>query len=123
MDRSLILSPSSQVQRTGSYLLRGVLAIDFVRFSLSFSPWFEGSETQAGEADRLFGIYRFSGFRADFVWLAISTLVIFFSMLLSLSNFRRDLSAKVNSYLCLAWIGAFIIYIGRLLFSGLLDFG
>jgi hypothetical protein len=107
----------------GTIVLRAVIALNFVRFTLSFLPWFEGTANSVGFADQLFNPRHANGFRSDFLWLIFSTIAIFFSMISFIPGFRRDAKARTNVYLCVAWIAAFLIYIYRILVTGLLDFG
>ena len=85
-------------------------------------PKFEGTADAPGIADRIF---RFSvfGFRIDFVWLIISTLLIAVSLVVLLTD-QETRSETVNgSFLSLLWIVAFFVYIFRALATGVLHFG
>jgi hypothetical protein len=106
-----------------TYLLRGVIAINFVRFALSLWPRFEGTEKNMGFADQLFGSYRLGGFRADFVWLTASTIVIFFLLPFFVVRARKSTSARFDLILSVAWVASFAIYVARALFSGVFYFG
>jgi hypothetical protein len=101
-------------------VLRVVIALNFTRFALSFLPWFEGTAAQPGLADEVFGRYRIGGFRADFVWLIASTAVILCSMPYVLRASKNSSKMKVDSYLCIAWIIAFILFVAKALLSGVL---
>jgi hypothetical protein len=107
----------------GTIVLRAVIALNFVRFALSFLPWFEGTEHSAGFADQLFNPRHTNGFRSDFLWLFFSTVFIFFAMFVFIPKFKQESKARINVYLCSAWLAAFLIYILKSLFTGLLDFG
>jgi hypothetical protein len=107
----------------GTIVLRAFIVLNFIRFALSFLPWFEGTENSAGIADQLFNPRHTSGFRSDFLWLLFSTLYVFFAMFAFVADFRREATARTNVYLGLAWVAAFLIYIYRALLSGVLDFG
>jgi NADH:ubiquinone oxidoreductase subunit H len=109
--------------RWGIMLIRAVIALNFLRFGLSFSPWFEGTVDSVGESDRLFGGYRLGGFRIDFVWLVASTLVIFSATFYFLMVSKRDHRARVDAFLCAGWTVAFVVYIARVLLTGILYFG
>jgi hypothetical protein len=107
----------------GTIVLRTVIGLNFIRFALSFLPWFEGTEHSAGFADQLFNPRHTNGFRSDFLWLFFSTVFIFFAMFGFIPRFRREATARTNVYLCLAWLAVFLIYLWRSLYTGLLDFG
>jgi hypothetical protein len=107
----------------GTIVLRAVIVLNFIRFALSFLPWFEGTEKSAGFADQLFNPRHTDGFRSDFLWLIFSTLYVFFAMVVFVPEFRREAMARMNIYLSFAWIVAFLIYIYRALITGVLDFG
>ncbi len=107
----------------GTIVLRGVIALNLVRFALSFLPWFEGTKHGAGFADQLFNPRHTNGFRSDFLWLFFSTIFIFFVMFAFIPKFKRESKARINVYLCLGWLAAFLIYILKSLFTGFLDFG
>lgn len=123
MDREVDASWHGHMQSFVTFLFRGIVAINFTRFALLFSPRFEGSESHAGEADRLFGAYRIGGFRADFAWLVATTLLIVLSLFYFRSNIRKERSTRFDTFLGGAWVAAFVIYIVRMLTTGLLDFG
>jgi hypothetical protein len=107
----------------GSLLLRVVIALNFVRFALSFLPWFEGTENSAGIADQIFNPRHTDGFRSDFLWLFFSTILIFFAMFAFIPKFRRESKARINVFMCLAWLAAYFIYLWRSLVTGVLYFG
>jgi len=104
-------------------ILRTVIGLNFARFALSFLPWFEGSANGPGVADRLFNPHHTYGFRSDFIWLFFSTIAISFAMIASVSSFKESHRSRVNFYLSLAWVAAYVIYVLRCLFTGVLDFG
>jgi hypothetical protein len=114
--------PSQSGQRDQIILLvlRVVIALNFIRFALSFLPWFEGTAAQPGLADEVFGRYRVGGFRADFVWLVASTAVILCFIPYVLRKSKSSPKMKVDSYLCVAWIIAFILFVAKALLSGVL---
>ena len=109
--------------RTLAYIIRAAIALNFVRFALSFSSSFEGSATGGGLADRIFASHRLGGFRIDAVWLFASTCVIFFAALYFLLNVKSDPTAKTDVYLCIAWVVAFVIFVARSFLTGTIDFG
>jgi len=119
-----VVSDDRELGKRGVFLgtLRIVLAFNFVRFALSFVPRFEGTAEAPGLADRIF---RFSvaGFRIDFVWLIVSTVLIAVALVVLLTD-RETRSETVNdSVFSLFWIMAFLVYIFRALATGVLDFG
>ena len=101
-------------------VLRVVIALNFIRFALSFLPWFEGTAAQPGLADEVFGRYRVGGFRVDFVWLIASTAVILCSIPYVLRMSKSSPKIKVDSYLCITWLIAFILFVAKALLSGVL---
>jgi hypothetical protein len=104
-------------------MLRAVIAINFLRFALSFSPWFEGTAARVGFADRLFGAIRVGNFRIDGVWLVASTCVVFLAMFYFFLESKSDPEARTDAYLCLAWVVAFAIFVARAFLTGVIDFG
>lgn len=104
-------------------VLRVVIALNFVLIILSFFPWFEGTEQKPGVADEIFGRYRLGGFRADFVWLTVSTVVIFFCLRSILRISKTNTRMKLDLCLHIAWIVAFMVFVARALLSGILYFG
>ncbi|MGD0443026.1 MAG: hypothetical protein ABSA39_03730 [Edaphobacter sp.] len=107
----------------GTIVLRVVIVLNFIRFALSFLPWFEGTEKSAGFADQLFNPRHTDGWRSDFLWLIFSTLLVFVAMFGFIPRFKRESIARTNVYLCLLWLVTFFIYIYRCLVTGVLDFG
>jgi hypothetical protein len=109
--------------RTWIVIVRCVLTLNFLLFALSFSVWFEGNSKQVGMADRLFENYRFDGWRADFVWLILSTGFILLALMafgISDKDFR---SLRNTKWLCVAWIVACVIYVVKSVLTGQLWFG
>jgi hypothetical protein len=104
-------------------LFRVIVAANLVLVALSWWPWFEGTAAKPGVVDHLLGALRLGGFRADFVWLVASTLLIFFALFPFAFEARRSRSARVNALLCVAEILAFCSFVYRVLLSGVLDFG
>ena len=89
-------------------ILRGVLAVNFALFILSFIPAFSGSWREPGLFDRLWGNYRLAGWRADFVWMGVSTLFIAVVGATSIREFRYH---KTTAILCLVWLACFLFYL------------
>ena len=112
-----------QAMGFGTIVLRTVIGLNFVRFGLSFLPWFEGTERGPGFADQLFNPRHSNGFRSDFIWLFFSTVFIFFAMFGFIPRFKQESKARINVYLCMLWLAAFLIYLLKSLFTGVLDFG
>ena len=108
---------------TAILMLRAAIAINFIRFALSFSPRFEGTAASGGLADRIFGGYRLGGFRADGIWLVVSTCVIFLATFYFFLSSKSDPKAKTDTYLCIAWVVAFVIFVARAFLTGIIDFG
>jgi hypothetical protein len=104
-------------------ITRGVIAADLILVALSWWPWFEGTATKPGEVDQLLSSVRLGGFRADFLWLMISTLFIFLAFFSFLKDARSSRSARITAALCVLEILAFCSFVYRILTSGLLDFG
>lgn len=117
------LSAENRRLGPGSIILRIVIALNFVRFALSFLPWFEGTEQSAGFADQLFNPKHTNGFRSDFLWLIFSSVYVFFAMFVYVPEFTWDKSARMNVILGFAWLIAFCFYVYRSLVTGVLYFG
>ena len=95
--------------RATDWVLRGVLAVNFILLILSFIPTFSGIGSEPGLADRLWGNLRLAGWRADVVWMCVSTLLIFAGGL----RWTRERGARrTTSILCWAWIPCFFGYLG-----------
>jgi hypothetical protein len=113
----MIPTVGKDTHRFGLGLLRGVLYINFVLFALLFTECFLGNNHRPGVLDWLFGAIRLGGFRADVVWVIVSSIAIFFSMFFSSKRFRVDRYSKENMFLCRAWLVAFFFYIALVLFN------
>ena len=115
--------PDQTARETGSIdlssvFLRLVVAINLLRFVLSFFPSFEGTADSEGWLDSLLNPYRIDGFRIDLVWLVFSTVIIF---LAGFHFLRRR--AIFDAVLCFGWTLAFFCFIYHLIAMGVLDFG
>jgi hypothetical protein len=97
--------------------------LNFARFALSFVPKFEGTAARAGIADKLFGEYTVGGFRADFAWLFGSTIVLFAATFYFAKNSENDPQSRLDVLLGRTWIVAFVIYVIKSIFTGVLDPG
>lgn len=113
---------TNKAVNTITWFIRSVIVSNFVLFAFSFSPQFEGSAEKVGMADRIFTM-RWGGYRIDFAWLVISTLVIFLAMFYFFLGWKRSSKMKINAFFCLAWVIAFLIYLARALLTGVLYFG
>ncbi|MBB5061428.1 phosphoglycerol transferase MdoB-like AlkP superfamily enzyme [Granulicella aggregans] len=102
---------------------RCIIGFNLVRIALSWSAWFEGNATRVGAVDHLFGSFRLGGFRADVVWLVLSTLAIALAGLLSLLKVRNSQKARIDALLCAVEVLAFCSFVYRILTTGVLDFG
>lgn len=114
--------PDSHARLSG-LLLRCVIGFNILLIALSWSSGFEGTENEVGVADKLLGNFRVAGFRADFVWLLLSSIAVFLLFWFFLPSVRASRSAKINATLCAIEIVAFAIFIHHILVSGLLYFG
>lgn len=104
-----------------TWLLRVVIAINFVRFGLSFFPQFEGTAQRVGAIDRLVGGYTVFGFfRPDFAWLVASTAGIFATAVYLAKSSKNSPHRRLDLLLCQAWIAAFAIYVIKSLLTGVL---
>lgn len=91
------------------WLLRGVFAVNVVLLGLSFLPAFSGSGATPGLADRMWGEIRLAGWRADIVWMCVSTLGLFVSGVLLRS--RRPGARRTTFTLCVCWLPCFGVYV------------
>lgn len=94
--------------KISGWILRGLLAVDFVLFVLTFIPAFSGIGPEAGLADRLLGNYRFGGWRADIVWMCASSVLIIAT---GLPRIRENRSAKVTRIAWCLWLTCFPFYL------------
>ena len=81
-----------------------MVGINLLLVAFSWWPWFEGTATKVGAVDHLLGGLRLGGFRADVVWLVISTLLIFAAFFPFLIAARKSRSARINALLCVVEI-------------------
>ena len=105
------------------WVFRAAIALNFVRFALSFVPKFEGTAARAGIADKLFGAYTVGFFRADFAWLIGSTIVLFAATFYFAKDSENDPQARLDVLLGWTWIVAFVIYLIKSVFTGVLYSG
>ncbi|HKW12230.1 MAG TPA: hypothetical protein VJO33_17720 [Gemmatimonadaceae bacterium] len=98
---------------TSEWILRGVLAVNFALLVLSFVPAFSGiGQPEPGVADRLWGNYRFDGWRADVVWMCVSTVICLLRVYLVIvvrgpTWTRERGSRRITSILCWVWLACF----------------
>jgi hypothetical protein len=104
-------------------MIRGVVLFNAALIAVSWTRWFSGDAKHVGWADRLFGQIRFGGFRADFLWIVLSTAALGIAFLYFASQSFRSREARVNAMFCLCGIVAFCLFIYRVLTTGVLDFG
>jgi phosphoglycerol transferase MdoB-like AlkP superfamily enzyme len=110
---------------TGQKLIvfRCIVGFNLVLIGLSWSPWFEGTATTVGAADHLFRAFRLGGWRADVVWLVLSTVVIALAGLLFVFKAKSSRAVRIDVLLCAAEVLAFCSFVYRILTAGVLDFG
>jgi hypothetical protein len=104
-------------------VFRVIVAGNLVLIAFSWFPWFEGTAYRPGVVDHLLGGLRLGGFRADAIWLFVSTLFIFVALFPFLIKAKKDRSARINALLCIIEILAFCSFVYRVLTSGVFDFG
>jgi hypothetical protein len=97
-------------------VLRGVVLINGLFFLLSFFPWWEGTVRGPGVVDQLLNHYRWGGFRADVVWFAATTVVLFVAFCFFLFECMLEgreawRSRFVDIFLCLASVSSFVGYL------------
>jgi hypothetical protein len=91
--------------------------------ALTWSTWFEGNEKHAGFADHLFASLRFSGFRADFVWIVLSIPLFLVGSIFFFVLGKQIRATRIDACLSLIAALANCAAIYHMLFSGLLYFG
>ena len=94
--------------RIFGWILRGLLAVDFALFVLAFVPAFSGIGPEPGVADRLWGNYRFGGWRADVVWMCASSVFI---IVAGFPWIKQSRSAKITRFAWFLWLGCFPVYL------------
>lgn len=109
---------SSQI---AGLILRTTVLFNLILIGLAWSPWFEGNDREIGFADKLFGGLRLGGWRADVVWLFLSSFLLLFPLLYFFERAKESGAAKVNVIFCLAGIVGFCFFLYRL--RSLLWFG
>jgi phosphoglycerol transferase MdoB-like AlkP superfamily enzyme len=104
-------------------VFRCIVAFNLVLIGLSWSRWFEGTPTTVGVVDHLFGAFRLGGWRADVVWLVLSTAMIALAGLMFMFKTKSSRTARIDVLLCAAEVLAFCSFVYRVLTAGVLDFG
>jgi len=108
---------SASRMSTFDLFVRGILVVNFALLVLSFVPAFSGTGREPGAADRLLGDYRLDGWRADLVWMWLSTAWIFCVCILRAylvivvggpSWPRARGARRTTSVLCWAWLACFV---------------
>jgi hypothetical protein len=94
--------------RIFGWILRGLLAVDFAIFVLTFISAFSGIGQEPGLADRLLGNYRFGGWRADVVWMCASSVFIFAT---GLPWVIENRTAKITRIAWCLWLACFFFYL------------
>ena len=105
------------------FLVRACVIVNLVLILLTWWPRFSGSENQAGLADQVFGQFRIGGFRIDLVWIVLSSAVLFFASFHFFNSSGERKATFLNGVFCVAGVLAFIVYIHKILTSGILWFG
>jgi hypothetical protein len=93
------------------WILRGLLAVNFALFVLTFVPAFSGIGPGPGLADRLFGNYRFGGWRADVAWMCASSVFIIAAGLARINENRSAKITRIAWYVWLACIPCYLLYV------------
>lgn len=104
--------------KTLGRVLCAVIAVNLVLFVLTlFVPAFSGIGEQSGLADRLWGDYRSGGWRADVVWVFVSTLAILILWLayVGTTSDKCTREYKLVFASCAIWMGCFVVYAGYVL--------
>lgn len=73
--------------------------------------------------DELFDHFRLGGFRADIVWLCLSSGIVFFAGWVLMVQARTNSRLRVSAGLCALEVLSFAMYVWHALMSGLLYFG
>jgi hypothetical protein len=100
-----------------AWVICAVIAVNFILFVLTFIPAFSGIGVQSGLADRLWGTYRYEGWRVDVVWVFASSLIILVAGFAFKGSAVDKVSPthKVVVISCVAWLCCFVIYAGYVL--------
>jgi hypothetical protein len=95
--------------RTPDLMLRGMLAVNFALFVLTFIPAFSGigPGSEPGLADRLWGRVRLDGWRVDVVWVCLSTAAVCVG---GLRSAQTPGPRATTTILCRVWLVCFGFY-------------
>jgi hypothetical protein len=112
----------SQVGSAFSWLLRGIISINMLRFSLGWSTWFEDGEHNLGMVDSVIFKpgWRVSG-RLPMARLDHADNPDRF--LLAIGQAENLTSARIDALRCGLELIGFVLYMAHILLTGLLDFG
>jgi hypothetical protein len=117
------LGPSkNKIARPIGILVRIVACVNILLCVLSWFSWYEGSAVTFGFAEEVFGTLRGGGFRADTLWLMVTSFLLFLGLIYYLAIWKRSRTAKVNAVFCVVALGMFCLTVVHLVRSGLLDF-
>jgi hypothetical protein len=102
------------MMRVVGWFICAAIAVNFILFVLMFIPAFSGIGPEPGLADRIWGNYRLGGWRADVVWVVISTVAI---LMLGLAyakspSVKGSRAHKVVVTSCAVWLGCCVVYAG-----------
>ena len=97
-----------------------VVGLNFVLLALFFTNAYQGRMDFRGLGDVLFGSRRVLGWRADTLWLIVSTLYVLAMGLIALRRWNLERTSKRTLVLCICWIAAVGACVWRLLNNGLL---
>lgn len=89
-------------------VLQVILVVNFVLFTLSFIPAVSGIGPEPGLFDRLWGNFRLLGWRADFVWMCVSTVLV---VIVGLAPTRKHIYGKSTTIISWVWVACFLFYL------------
>lgn len=94
--------------RPMDWIIRSLLAVDVALLILTIIPASSGMDPMPWLVDRLWGKERYGGFRADVVWMCVSTIVILVG---GLRPTIEPGAERTTSNLCWGWLGCFFAYL------------
>lgn len=92
-------------------VLRSIAALNLSLILLMCCVWYEGTLGAPGISSAFFGRFRVGGFRADEMWLAVSTIVLFTAMPLVVKT--TSPTRKLTALICFAEYLAFSLFVYR----------
>lgn len=95
--------------RETDWILRSVLVVNLAVLVLTCIPGFSGIGQVPGYADRLLGGFRLGGWRADVVWMCVSTCVIAAA---AFPGPGIERPRRRTAILCRMWLPCFGAYLG-----------